>query len=205
MIPWRPAILSCVLALSLAGCLGGTSKPTRFYVLTPLAGAAPGSVADAAGLSVELAPVRIPEYLDRPEIVVGRSANELELKEFHHWAGNLEKNMTWVLAENLSLRMPGASVTIPPSRRTTPPDYRLAFSILRFEAGPDGLVHLTTRWRIAKGSTRKVLAAGRKEMTSPPVDTANPGAMVEAMSRMLDELSQATVDALRGLETPAGS
>ena len=66
----RLSWIACVLAAALLGCapIGGTTPPSRFYLLTSLE--APPPRTNGPGLGV--GPVRIAEYLDRPQIVTRR-------------------------------------------------------------------------------------------------------------------------------------
>ena len=58
--------------LALAGCLGGPSAPTNFYMLSPLSPTqAETAAATAEGrIRIGLVTVVVPEYLNRNEIVV---------------------------------------------------------------------------------------------------------------------------------------
>ena len=67
--PKHLTILICWLAL--AGCLGGPSGPTNFYMLSALSPPPDGtSAATAEGrVRIGLVTVVVPEYLNRNEIV----------------------------------------------------------------------------------------------------------------------------------------
>jgi len=88
LLPW---ILSVGL---LAGC-AGTTQHTRFLVLSPQTPETLGGQASpTAGLSIGLGPIKIPDILDRPQIVTRIDNNRLQLAEFHHWAGQLDGTFT---------------------------------------------------------------------------------------------------------------
>ena len=66
---WIVVIISFLIV---GGCLGkGTQKATRFYLLEPISGISSGERASKEGEGVMLAigPVRVRQYLNRPEIV----------------------------------------------------------------------------------------------------------------------------------------
>ena len=92
------------LTLALAGCLGGQSPPTNFYMLSPLspspAGTAPASAAGRIHIGLET--VVIAEYLNRNEIVLNLDNTIYQLAEFNQWAEPLDANLTRVLGENLT-------------------------------------------------------------------------------------------------------
>ena len=100
--PMHVAII--ILTLALAGCLGGQSPSTNFYMLSALspspAGTAPAS--GAARIHIGLETVVIAEYLNRNEIVINLDNTIYQLAEFNQWAEPLSDNLTRVLEENLT-------------------------------------------------------------------------------------------------------
>ena len=177
----------------LSGCLSLGTTETRFYVLNPIG---PGSslVAESeekCKLSVEVASLRLPQYLEKPQIIIRTSENRLELEEFHQWGGNLRKNMMRVLAKNLSLLLATPNIAISPNRPQTPPDFRVEFEVMQFERGPDGKVHFSVQWRLSYGKDHKYLTTQITDLSSPVV-TIKPDFehTVSAMSTLIGELSK---------------
>jgi uncharacterized lipoprotein YmbA len=101
-----------ICLLITVGC--GTTDPARFYTLSPLA--IPGTEAEAAGqgVAIGVGPIKLPEHLDRPQIVTRTSRNELKLAEFDRWAGSLADDFSRVLAENLSILLSTDRVSVYP-------------------------------------------------------------------------------------------
>ena len=60
------------------------------------------TVPEAVDVAVVVASVRLPQYLERPQIVTRSGDNRLQLAEFDQWGGNLYQDMTRVLAQNLA-------------------------------------------------------------------------------------------------------
>ena len=94
----------CVLAISVtsASCtvLAPRADPSRFFVLTPLADAAPSSGGERVA-SLGLGPIHLPRYLDRPEIVTRVGPNEVKPALFDYWGGSLTRQFETVLAQNM--------------------------------------------------------------------------------------------------------
>ncbi len=111
----------------LFGCMAATTPATRFYVLNPLdSGISLVSETDQKGsLSVEVASLRLPQYLERPQIITRSSGNRLERAEYHQWGGNLRKNMIRVLAKNLSQLLATPDIAISPIVPRPPPIFVL--------------------------------------------------------------------------------
>ena len=99
-------IPTLILVFMLAACT--TSTPSRFYVLTP--GVAGGEGPPIGNLVVGVGPVRLAAYLERPQLAVRERTNRLNVQEFDRWGGNLEANISWVIAENLSRSLGTESV-----------------------------------------------------------------------------------------------
>lgn len=90
-----------VLVLVLSGC--ASTPPTRFFILSPFAGSERiGARMGERCFAIGIGPVKIPEYLNQPEIVTRITPNELSLDEFAKWAEPLEDSFSHTLAENLS-------------------------------------------------------------------------------------------------------
>ena len=99
-----------------------------------------------------MGPIRIPEYLDRPQIVTAQGRNTYRLDEQHRWAERLDDNLSRVLVKNLETLVPARQVLANTSDRGQPADFRVAVDILEFHMESDGQALLSAQWRIRKGS-----------------------------------------------------
>lgn len=174
------------------GCISSNTPATKFYVLNPLE---PGQSllkdTDPEGpLTVEVASLRLPQYLERPQIVTRSTSNRVELAEFHQWGGNLRKNMMRVLAKNLSQLLATPNVFLSPHQPQSPPDFRIDIEVMKFERDPDGKVRLSVQWILSKGLDRKPLTTrmtdltGQEEQADSDLETT-----VSSMSALMGELS----------------
>lgn len=182
-------LLWLVLLLLLAGC---TTPPSRFYVLTPQPPAVQG--AGHANLVVGVGPVRLVDYLERPQIVARNDANRLTVEEFDRWGGSLEANIGWVMAENLSRRIGSDAVVTFPWERAVLPSYQIAIDIRQFDSLAGGEVYLAAQWRIMGEDGRALLAIKRSDIREPfQGDGLEPliAAQSRALARMSDEIAAA--------------
>ncbi len=195
------AAFAAALAVALAtGC--SSLPPVRFYVVTPLAGPAPATRAPGPGVVV--AAVRLPEYLERPQLVTRSGDNRLQLEEFHQWGGNLGKDLTRVLAENLSLLLGSDAVVAAPHALRMRPDYRVELEVLRFERAGDARVHLTAKWWLQRGAGGSPLASPTTTLASEPLaEAASAELTVAAMSGVYGELSRVIAQAITRQEMAA--
>jgi uncharacterized lipoprotein YmbA len=174
-----------ILFVSL-GC--ASTPPSRFYTLNSLSTGELPENPSAPKFSVALGPVEIPDYLDRQQIVVRTSRNELTLSEFDRWAGSLSENVARVLSENLSSLMAPYQVSIVPWAWGATYDYRVSVNILKFDIMPEDNVLLNADWTLtAKNGTRLVT---KRESVTEPAQGKTYESRVSSMSGALAILSR---------------
>lgn len=118
-----------IIALNLSGC--GRSKQTQFYLLTPLPPQQHKQHYNQLQIGIDR--VDIPDSIKKPQIMINQSPHHATLEELNQWASALDKNITLVLATNLSTLIPGAIVQSAPWDNKFHPDYHLQVAIEQFE------------------------------------------------------------------------
>jgi len=195
---WRSACGVALLGLVLAsgtGCLGRSPAP-RLYTLAAVNGASANTAARELALLV--GPVRVPQYLDRPQIVTREGANEVVPDEYRRWAGGLEANVLRVLAANLTERLQTRRVVEAPRPAPFPIDYQVLVDFDELVADASGQLALRARWviRDGNGETR---AIGSSSLTQPVAGRSAAegihahelalGGLADALATSLAELS----------------
>jgi hypothetical protein len=197
-VPFSRLAAILVVLTAVVGCAG--SKPPNYYILRSIQN--PGLEVRAEGaqqdLAVEVGPVKIPEYLDRPQIAARSAGNSLQFAEFDKWAEPLEKNLMRVLADNLSAMIPSERVSIFPWPKSMPVQYRVTLEVIHLEKMPDEKVILDTGWNIL-GSDGENLLVMRRSRLMQPVESAGYEGVVSAESRAVEALSREIAAALRSL------
>jgi uncharacterized lipoprotein YmbA len=204
--------LRCVcLALTLGGCLPlGHTPATRFYVLTPLsdsdmASQPLGGASEARQrVSVGVAPVEIPRYLDRPQIVTRISANELSLADFDQWAEPLSDRVTQVLTENLTHLLSAHGIDVLPETRSHRETYQVQVVLMRFERDASNGCVLQARWSLVEERAQAVRVQNAFDVRMP-LEASGYDAIVGAMSRALGALSRDIALRLRAVVTHGGA
>ena len=188
----RALALLLATAALVGGCLGpGTTQSTRYYVLS--AQAPEASVAGGAK-RIGIMPVRMPDYLERPELIL-REGPEIVPRPFSAWATPLDEALPQVLAQNLTRIAPGYEVAVFPWARSFTPLHRVRVQIERFEVeGGEAVLH--ARWRISgeNGSRPSEFTQTRVKV---PVAADDDGARVNALSAALAQLSAEVARALQ--------
>lgn len=196
-------LASFSISLSALGCLG-TSTPASFYTIPP------NAVADAprdgristSDVALQVGPLSLPRFLDRPQIVTRPAENpeQLHVSELHRWAGSLATETQRVLADDLASRLGTHRVVLHPA---TPPfalDYRVAVDINRMDGELNGTLTLDARWIVMRGERGEALAVDRSRFTENVAPGSYDG-LVTAHGRALSRLGEAIatrIVALRG-------
>ena len=194
----RSYLTEIVLLLSfvfLGGCLGaGTQKPTDYYLLKPLSSAmAEHGAAAGEGIVLGIGPVRMQEYLNRPQIVTRTSTSEVKLHEFHYWGEPLNTNFTAVLAQNLSALLSTDRIFIFPYRnkQTLPLQYQVLVDVIRFDGEPSVEASLLAQYYILQFQENgmKELVTRQSSFNKPLADDSF-DTLVAAMSELVADLSR---------------
>ena len=178
-----------VLAATLASCAG--SQPSNYFVLSALpTPETPMGSASSNQLAIGVAPVALPAYIDRPQLVTRASANRLDLAEFDRWAEPLQDMFTRTLAENLSALLKTDLVYDLPDRQVPDLDYQVSVEIWRFDRGVDGKTELLARWAIFRGNAAEPLVTRKSLITEDVPAGSGAEAIIAAMSRAVETLSR---------------
>jgi uncharacterized lipoprotein YmbA len=192
----RNLLVLVVVILQTACSIGGPSKPSDFYVLTPVpADPVPGAGLTEAPLTVAVGPVSLPDVLDRPQIVTQSDANRIELAEFHRWGGDLGQDIVRVLSQDLIARLDTENVSPYPWQGVEQPVYQVAMRFFRFDGESGKHARLAGIWRLLDGRDGCQLAVHRFDVTKTPAG-AGYGALVQALSEGLAGLSQEIATAI---------
>ncbi len=185
-----------VLVIVLLGC--ASTQPTRFFVLSSTSGSEKmGHGENERCFAIGIGPVKIPEYLNQPEIVTRITQNELRLDEFAKWAEPLEDSISRALAENLRSLLCIRSIVIFPWRGGTPIDYRIDVQVIQMDGMLGESASLDVSWSIADGTDRNKSPLLTKRSTyKESTGGRDYGAFVSAQSGNLASLSREIAEAI---------
>ena len=177
-------LLTGVSLWLLLGC-GARSPAVRFYTMAPME---PQTVAQEQGdVLLGVGPVRLPDVLTYPQVVLRTSPYRVERAEFHRWGGALQTEIPRLLALNLARLLQQPVVTYPWSRGVRP-HLQLRVEIDRFDGRPGGQAELWVRWsleRVAGGGSELELSIFREPVSGDEVED-----LVAAQSRLLEAFSR---------------
>ena len=190
-------LLAASCAALLAACAGSGGDGTRLYVLS--ATAVPAPAAASAAPAVVVASVRLPQYLDRPQLVTRGAGNRVQIAEFDQWAGDLREDLTRTLADNLSRQLGSPQVVAAPHSLKAPSAFRVEVELLAFERLEDRRVRLAARWWLTRGGEQAPIEGTRaaEVFGAPLAEKASADAVVASMSQVLGEFSRSVAEAIR--------
>lgn len=197
----RISLIVIVLVISI-GCT--RTQPSNYYILHSIQSPGPAArtVATDRDPAIGIGPVKIPEYLDRPQIVTKSNESSIQFSEFDKWAESLEKNLTRVLAVNLSALVPSEYVFIYPWLRSMQVQYQVTLDILQLEKVPDGSIVLDARWSILGNDGENLLYMKRSKIVMP-AESPGFGGIASAESKAVEALSREMAAAIQSLQGKA--
>ncbi len=190
--------LICLFGLLLLTACVGTTPASRFYMLEPLTTSfaiAPSS-GQAARLALALAPVKVPHYLERAQIVSAAGKNTYQLDELHRWAESLDENMTRILLQNLT-QLLSADVALTTSKRAQQSEFRLAVNVLEFHVDTQQQAKLVAQWQLNRGDT---VILSQQTAHQVPVASEDISLKVQALNQCFNLLSQDIAGAIARLK-----
>ena len=205
------------LAMSLAGCsylakaiLAPQKDISKFYLLTPTADTAAATPASAPGsnsasdFTIGLGPIKLPPYLDRPEIVTRAAANRLELSKEDRWGESVQNGFTSAMERDLAAQVGTESIIIFPWYNTVHIDMQLQIDVYRFETDSQGIAHLSAKWTLLDSTGKNILYTVECTLTqqSKPGDTTD---SVAALSRTIGDLSGQIANMIHQLRSQQGT
>jgi uncharacterized lipoprotein YmbA len=183
VIPWIVAVVA-------AGC---ASPVSRFYTLSTT----PAPAGTPVAYSVAVGPVTIPSVIDRPQIVVSTSPNQVQLDEFNRWASPLQSNIARVVADNLASILGTARVSLFPQTMSASADYRVAIQVQRFDTAPGDAASLEALWTVTRAKDGTAQTGRTSVRESSP--SGGYDGVAAAHSRALARLSRDIADAIQAM------
>lgn len=197
----KATVLCCLFIIcALTGCKSfrPVEDQAHYYVLSSAA-TAPTTANSNQNLTIGIAPVQTPAYLQNTRIAICRGTNEIRYSEYCEWAEHLDKGIQRVVAADISTFLPSARV-ITSAWQTGDVKAEVDLSIRRFELDEHGEVVLDCEWRIittdAPGTSRFSHTVIHKKGPSLATD---PRDAVSSLSEALADLSKEIAAAVRTL------
>ncbi len=198
--------LACVAGA--AALMGACASPEPTLHTLSLRAAPPAPEAARIQRAFRLSGVRVPERLDKPQIVLRTSDSQVQELEQQRWAAPFGAELRDALSADLADALSAVDVggATPPAGV---PLYRIGADVQRFDARPGQDVSALVTWRVSRDAATPgsggnssngsalTCQATLAEPTGSEVD-----AVVAATQRVVRQWSQHITESVRSLEAP---
>ncbi len=192
-----PATRCLTVALStlllLAAC--ASSPPVRYYSLSPIDTDFQQDPDDSVILG--LGPLRMPDYLNRSQIVTRGANSEIQVDEFSRWSEPLSTSLLRIVATDVDSLLNGVVVVVFPYEPFVRDQvrYRLVGDINRFDADSSGRIVLEVQWGVADADGQITVPVRRNRYEAQATvggqpAAGDPGAVAAAMNDALAQFSR---------------
>ncbi len=194
------AVMLVVFAMILTGCIGGSSKPSKFYLLRSMEDSQKSlpTAGNEGSVSVLIGPITLPAYLDRTQMVTVAGKHELVLEEFNRWAEPLKENFYRVLMENLSLLLNTSNVYAYDREGASTADYQIVIDVTRFDSVAGGDAVLAAFWSVSGKDSSP--SAKRKSVFRKAMPSTGITGVVEAQNQTVTEFSREIAKTIQSLQ-----
>ena len=186
-------ITFCIFLVLAAAVLNscGTSAQPKFYSLDSIATA---GAAAPLPMAILVGPVSVPAAVDRPQFVVQKASNRVDIDEFNRWSAPLGESIARVVAGDLSAQLGTPNVATAPLANFNP-DYQVTMNVQRFDTVEGQGTIIEAVWVVRKtvgGQTRTGRAVAHESVQGQGYE-----ALAAAHSRALAQVSAEIADAIR--------
>ncbi|WP_341317742.1 PqiC family protein [Paraburkholderia sp. IMGN_8] len=151
-------------------------------------------------ITVLIGSVTVPELVDRPQIVVRASANQVTIDEFARWADSLKSQIPRVIAANVAQELNSPRVSSYPMAGDQAAVYRVQIDVQRFDATLGDAVTVDALWSVSPPGKRAPIS-GRSTVREPCAG-AGYDAVVAAYSRAFATVSRDISTSIRPAASP---
>jgi uncharacterized lipoprotein YmbA len=173
-----------LLALTISGCSFFSRPDNHFYSLQPTAATTPAVTISGAPIAID--GIELPPGLDRRELVVRGTGNQLEVRGTQQWAAPLQELIVHTLAFNLANRVSEGKVILPGQAKPDAPTRSVYVIFQELAAAQDGTFTLDARWIVRESGSAERSHHERITTQLPSLESAN---IVTAMNGALATLS----------------
>ncbi|MFA5090080.1 MAG: PqiC family protein [Candidatus Omnitrophota bacterium] len=184
-------VLSCLIFfLALSGCISVPNSPTpRFYMLQAIdKDQEVGKFKITSGMIIGIGPVKIPEYLNRPQIVTRDKNNMLTFAQFDRWGEPLDFALGRLIRDNLIVMLPGAAFELFPWDMDVPVRYQVFIDLVQLESELKKDLFFVVQWSVFDLSKKKMMVMKRSEFRQP-ITPGNYSGLAKTLSAVCVSLS----------------
>ena len=182
-------LVCSIFMLILSGCLSVSRSPSpRYYKLDSMS---QQQIKErfkvAENQIIGVGPVKIPEYLNRPQITTINN-NMITFAQFDRWAEPLDFAIARILNENLILITEAKGIEMFPWNMMIPVRFQVVVDLIELDANMSENLIFTAQWSILDISN-KTLAFSKRSVLKEAVNPRDYSGVVKAMNTALSKIS----------------
>ena len=193
----RSFVTTLLVALVLLGC---SSPKTTYYKLN--SDPVPMMADASAKIRVMVGPVSIPVKMDRPQLVVQTSSNEVQVYEYQRWAGSLKSDIGRVVGASVARDLATPNVWNFAESTQTNFDYQILLDVQNIESSSDSGIVIDVLWTIKPMGDINVAIV---KNPNPNGDAAVKSRIMMGRSLVREPISGPGLDALLAAQSRAFS
>lgn len=196
MIFRQYTIFVLILAVMLSACVTSTST-ARFYTLAN--NISPKNQADnmppAATMAIEVLPIKVPERLKRPQIVItSKNSSKLKILEHDRWASSFNDELQDAFVSGLSRQLNAIDVSRG-GRVANQPTYRVAIVLQQLNATQGEQVQANFGWTITHLNA-DARSAGNNMLSCQATISKTVGSDIDAVVKGVQETVADAIQAI---------
>ncbi|MDI1362627.1 PqiC family protein [Methylotenera sp.] len=187
--------LIVVLAIALAAC--ATPATVRFYTLSNQTQSKPAGVSNTTPIAIEVLPVRVPERLKRPQLVItSKSVSQIKILEQDRWSSAFNDELHDAFVSGITNQL-GAIDISRGGRVANQPIYRISINLQQFNATLGEQVQTNFVWTI----TRLNAGTSSGDMPSLSCQSIISKTVTSDINAVVISLQEAVADVTKAIST----
>jgi hypothetical protein len=152
-----------------------------------------------SGEIIGIGPVKIPEYLDRPQIVTLDKNKMLKFAQFDRWGESLDLGLASLIREDLTVMLPGSKMSLYPWNPLIAVKYQVTLEVVQMDSELDKDMFFVVQWTVIDVQNSKTLMIKRSEFRQP-IMPQNYSGYAKTLSKTCVSLSRQIAEALASLD-----
>lgn len=174
-----------VLLILLSACIGSRSTTPNYFLLT--AQAQSPTDTQQKTFSIGVGPVRVAQFLNRPQIVTHDGSGNLHIVDGERWGEPLDQSIQRVLVQNIAT-LTGAQTRNFPWRQNLTPDYAVRIDVIDLDK-IGGNAILEVSWSLEDLKDTRLIKTEQKKLSASMINTNSGAALTAAYSELLLQLA----------------
>ncbi|MDD5664826.1 MAG: PqiC family protein [Candidatus Omnitrophica bacterium] len=153
-----------------------------------------------SGAVVGIGPIKIPEYLNRPQIATVNKNRMITFAQFDRWGEPLDLSILRVLSENLASSMTGVDIEMYPWNMLMPVRLQVVLDVVQIDVELEKDLIFVVRWSVLD-LKNKSLVLSKRTVLKEPVKPSNYSGVAAALSSVLGRLGNEIIQELSQVPT----